>query len=381
MDSMPLTILQIASSSSMTGEAGHVFSLSRGLIERGHRVLIGCRSIKKGKPVDVMLQEARKVEGAEFFPLNLVKGISLRYDLADLGTLDRLCRNNPELRIVHAHRSKEHWLAMLLRRRYPYLRVVRTRHVTTRTRPHILNRRLYQNTDAVIATSTAIRDGLAASGILPAESISVLHGGVDAKRFHPGISGEPFRQELGVDMDVPLVVAVGHLDRVKGYDVLVRAFREVHRAFPAARLVIVGEEHEVRREDLMNLAAELDIADRVHLPGRREDIPVIMAASTVGVISSVGSEGNSRVALEFMATGKPVVSTTVGCLPDLIRDNETGILVAPGDSDAPAQGILRILEAPEMGRAFGKAGRKLVETTYTEESAAERVEGIYLGLF
>jgi len=182
-------------------------------------------------------------------------------------------------------------------------------------------------------------------------------------------------------MDVPLVVAVGHLDRVKGYDVLVRAFREVHRAFPAARLVIVGEEHEVRREDLMNLAAELDIADRVHLPGRREDIPVIMAASTVGVISSVGSEGNSRVALEFMATGKPVVSTTVGCLPDLIRDNETGILVAPGDSDAPAQGILRILEAPEMGRAFGKAGRKLVETTYTEESAAERVEGIYLGLF
>ncbi|HPA44439.1 MAG TPA: glycosyltransferase family 4 protein [bacterium] len=380
MDSMPLTILQIASSSQMTGESGHVLSLSRGLIERDHRVLIGCRSIKKGKPIDLMLQEAKQVEGAEVFPLGLVKGVSLRYDLADLGTLDRLCRSNPELRIIHAHRSKEHWLAVLLRRRYPYLRVIRTRHVTTRTRSHILNRWLYRQTDAVIATSNAIRDGLAASGILPAERISIIHGGIDAKRFHPGVSGESFRKELGVDMDTPLVVAVGHLDQVKGYGVLIRAFREIHRAFPTAHLVIVGEEIKVRQNDLLSLAADLEIADRVHSPGRREDIPEIMAASTVGAISSVGSEGNSRVALEFMATGKPVVSTTVGCLPDLIRDNETGILVAPGDCNALAQGILRILETPEMGMEFGRAGRHLVETAYTEEIAAKRVEEVYMGL-
>jgi glycosyltransferase involved in cell wall biosynthesis len=364
----------------MTGEASHVFSLSAGLARRGHRVLIGCRTQRKGRPVTLMLDRAQESPEAETIELLLERGWSLRTDLADLGTLDRLCHSRPELQIIHTHRSKEHWLATLLRRKHPRIRVVRTRHVVTPTRRHVFNRWLYRNTDAVIASSTAIRDGLAASGIRRAEEMAVIHGGVDTTRFRPGVSGELFRQQIGIGPEIPLVLAVGHLDPVKGYKVLLAAFVRVHQALPEARLVIVGGSGSLSPLDLMNEAMNLGIGENTILTGERPDVPDIMAACTLGVISSIGSEGNSRVALEFLASEKPLIATTVGCLPDLVKPGQTGILVPPSDPEALAEAITALLVDPPRGRQLGEAGRALVESKYTEDLVAEKLEDLYRSL-
>ncbi|MFH1743659.1 MAG: glycosyltransferase family 4 protein [bacterium] len=364
----------------MTGEAGHVFSLSSGLAKRGHRVIIACRTRRKGQPIGIMLDRARELEGVEVVPLHLERGFSLKCDLADLGALDRLCGGLPDLRFVHAHRSKEHWLSLLLRRRHPQIRVVRTRHVVTHTRPHPFNRWLYRKTDAVLATSTAIRDGLTESRILLPEQITVLHGGVDAERFHPGVSGGQFREEIGVRSDTPVILAVGHLDHVKGYDVLISAFAQIHKTFPEARLVIVGSDGSLQRQDLLNQAIEQGLGENVILPGRREDIPDIMAACDIGVVSSIGSEGNSRVALEFLASGKPLIATKVGCLPDLIEHGKTGLLVAPGDAEALAREAIALLPHRDYAQQLALEGRSLVECSYTDDIVAQRMEEIYFSL-
>ncbi len=364
----------------MNGEAGHVFSLSKSLVKRGHRVILACRTQRKGKPVTIMMEKARSIPGVEIVPLLLERGFSLRTDLADLGTLDRLCESNEDLTIIHSHRSKEHWLSLLLRRRHPRIRTVRTRHVVTRTHKHPLNRWLYRKTDAVIATSTAILDGLAESGIRSRDDIVVLHGGVDTERFNPAVSGEAFRNEFGLAQDESIVLAVGHLDPVKGYDVLIEAFAEVHRQVPNSRLVIVGEDSSLSQEQFRSQASDLGLAESVILTGRREDVPQIMAACQVGVISSVGSEGNSRVALEFMASQKPVVATTVGCLPDLIRPEQNGVIVEPGRSNVMEESIIRLLQNPDEANRFGQEGRGTVESEYSEHLVAEQIEKIYADL-
>ena len=364
----------------MTGEAGDVFSLAAGLARRGHRIIIGCRTRRKGKPISLMLDRAHALPGVEALPLQLERGFSLRTDLADFGCLDRLCRSVPSLRIIHTHRSKEHWLSVLLRRRHPQIRVVRTRHVVTRTRRHPFNRWLYRKTDAVVASSTVIRDGLAASRMRRAEDIAVLHSGVDANRFHPGLPREPFRNEIGIGLDTPLVLAVGHLDPVKGYNVLLSAFVEIHRRSPGARLAIVGGEGSLCRADLLDRARDLGLGEVTTLTGARVDVPDIMAACDVGVISSVGSEGNSRVALEFLASGKPLVATAVGCVPDLVKPDDTGLLVPPSDPDALAEAVTSLLLDRAHCQRLAQAGRALVESSYTEDIVAARLEEIYLNL-
>ena len=364
----------------MTGEAGHVFSLSAGLVRREHRVIIGCRTRKKGRPISIMLDHARALPGVETISLQLERGLSLRTDLADLGCLDRLCHSLPDLRIIHTHRSKEHWLALLLRYRHPQIRVVRTRHVVTRTRPHLFNRWLYRKTDAVIASSTAIRDGLVASRVRRFEDIVVIHGGVDTKRFHPSLPGESFREKIGIGSDVPLVLAVGHLDPVKGYHSLLSAFVEIHKVIPDARLVIVGGDGSLHRQDVVGEATNLGVGEVTILTGERQDVPDIMAACDVGVISSVGSEGNSRVALEFLASGKPLVATTVGCLPDIVKSDTTGLLVQPSDPSAMAQAVIALLRDRDRAQQLAEAGRALIESTYTEDLVATRLEELYLNL-
>jgi len=330
--------------------------------------------------VEIMAEKARSIPGVETMPLFLERGFSLKTDLADLGSLDRLCKENPDLRIIHTHRSKEHWLSLVARRRNPMIRVVRTRHVVTYTHRHPLNKWLYRKSDAVIATSTRIRDGLAESRIRNAEDITILHGGVDINRFSPQNSREPFRRELRLGSNEPIVLAVGHLDPVKGYDVLIAAFAEVRRHIADSRLVIVGEDSSLTREQFRERAANLGLADAITLTGRREDVPQIMAACEVGVISSVGSEGNSRVALEFMASGKPVVATTVGCLPDLIQPEKNGLLVQPGDPEALAEAIIRLLDDTQEAGRFGDAGRHIAETVYGDDLVAAEIERIYTDL-
>jgi glycosyltransferase involved in cell wall biosynthesis len=253
--------------------------------------------------------------------------------------------------------------------------VVRSRHVSIR----ILSRRalVYRLADRVVTSGGAVRAIVVGAGI-PAERVVSIPPGVDTRRFHPGVSGKTVRDELGLGADRPLIGLVADIRGSKGHNVFLEAAREVLRRRPEARFLIVGD--GVGRGEVRRRVADMGLDAAVTLTGFRRDIPEVMAALDVLVLPSIRSEATSQVIPQAFAVGTPVVASTVGGSPELVRDGETGHLVPPGDARALAGAIVDIVNDPERARQLGRAGQRLVGERYSMDASMALTTSVYRGL-
>ncbi|ASJ07859.1 glycosyl transferase [Thermococcus siculi] len=207
--------------------------------------------------------------------------------------------------------------------------------------------------------------------------IKVIPNGVDDERFRPISEKEKERvkEELGISGD--LVLYVSRMSPRKGPHVFINAFQNIAREKDEVTLVMVGS-----GEMLPFLRAQakfLDIEDRVKFMGYVPDelLPKLYASADVFVLPSTMSEAFGIVILEAMAAGVPVVTTTVGGIPEVVKENGSGILVPPGDEVALAEAVLKILHDKELAMKFGDAGRKAVESRYSWRVVARDIENLY----
>jgi glycosyltransferase involved in cell wall biosynthesis len=170
-------------------------------------------------------------------------------------------------------------------------------------------------------------------------------------------SGE-LRRRYGLSDDALVVGAVSRFFPVSGTRHLLDAFPRVHMAVPSARLLVVGEGAE--RERLETRARRLGIAPFVIFAGMNDDIAAHLRLCDVAVVSST-DDGLSLAAMEALSAGVPLVATRVSGLSSLVRDGENGLLVPPGDADALASAIIRVLRNPvlrgELAARISAAGR------------------------
>ncbi len=185
---------------------------------------------------------------------------------------------------------------------------------------------------AVITVSRANAECLMEIGV-PESSIRVIPNGYDPRIFHPGDRTEA-RQRLGLPLDGRILLSVGHLVPVKGFDAVLSAASKVSGAI---RLVIAGRGPQFRA--LVALAEKLGLRDRVAFLGEIPHALVAeyMRAADMLVIGS-HQEGNPTVLVEALGCGRPVVATRVGGIPEIIT-SDIGVMTAPGDSQALAAGI------------------------------------------
>ena len=146
---------------------------------------------------------------------------------------------------------------------------------------------------------------------------------------------------------------------------------------PNTHYVIAGEGE--LEAGLKELAKQLGVAENVHFIGRCDDVPALLCASYVCVLTST-AEGFSNSILEYMAAGKPVIATNVGGADEAIADGESGYLVASDDDAAMAGRLIELLENEEKASNFGNAGKQLVSEKFSQDEQLCKTIDLYNSL-
>ncbi|QBI21459.1 glycosyltransferase family 1 protein [Egibacter rhizosphaerae] len=233
-----------------------------------------------------------------------------------------------------------------------------------------LGRRVVRGLDARLAVSPVAERYAARTLGLDADELTVIPNGVSADRLGRALP----RPEL-LDPSEPLIVFVGRLEARKGAEVLLRAFRLLHRTHPHARLLVVGDGPERRR-------AERLVGD---LPGGRarfagavddEEKARLLASADLFAAPNLGGESFGIVLLEAMAAGLPVVASDIPGFRAVCRHQHEGVLVPAGHAAALAEAMGALLDDPAARKRLGTAGRERA-AEYSWPRIAERVVAVY----
>ncbi len=370
----PLTILFASSHNDWSKFAQATLRQARTLKSRGHRLLFGCRA---GTPIEERAKHYKlqvltdfKFPGA--FPRkNLWRECRLMARIIDIEVVDA----------VHAHGGPESWIAGVgtrLASRGPA--VVRTMHSMVNPVSGLFGRLIQQGLiDHLVISCGAVYEQLRLVSDFNPDLASLIYSGVDLKRFNPSVDGMKVRQEFKIAPDAPLVVVAGPDEPSRGFDVFFQAFAEVLKKCPKARaLGAFADTTEDQRAALAVRAEKAGVpAETLAITGSRPDLENILAATDVVAVPNTEPVSPSRLALEAMAAGRPVVGSSVAGITDFVQGGVTGELVAPGDASALAEGLSKLLGDRKAGLNQGLSGRLCAEQQFSEDLSAEQLEDLY----
>jgi glycosyltransferase involved in cell wall biosynthesis len=227
-------------------------------------------------------------------------------------------------------------------------------------RSALLDRLLLTLCHFIVVPSMAMEAQLLARGV-PPEKLRLIPNGVFLEP--PTAPRDVLRERLGVAKDALLVLGIGRLARVKGFDILAEAFEAVKRERPDAQLVVAGEGPERRV-----------LEGRVRLLGDREDVSDLLAAADIFVQPS-RSEVLSNALLEAMLAGKACVATNVGGTGEAVTNEETGLLVE--NATDMARAILRLARDPDLRARLGERAGAVVKERRSLDAMARAHEALY----
>lgn len=354
--------LHIDTARTWRGGQNQVLVTIMGLRSLGHRTMLVAH------PGGELRQRAK--EGLDLIPL----APRTEMDLGAAWRLSRLIRKlAPD--IVHAH--DPHGVAMAamalsMSTQISKPPLVASRRVDFRMRGNSLSRWKYRQVDCFICASEAIRQILVADGVPAARAVTV-HEGIDLSRVDAAPPAK-LHEELWLPHHAPLVGNVAALVPHKGQRHLVESAALVVRQVPDARFVIAGEGE--LRPALERAIRDHHLEKHVLLLGFRPDVLSLHKAFDIFVMSSV-TEGLGTSLLDAMASGKPVVATTAGGIPEVVVDGETGFLVPPRDHELMAEALVKLLKEEQLRQRMGRAGRVRARRKFSAERMVQDTLRVY----
>jgi len=236
--------------------------------------------------------------------------------------------------------------------------------------------------DALIGVSQFVAQSIVDFGY-PAAKVFHAVNALDASRWDPEVDGLSLRNEFGIAPDVPLLAINARMYHWKGHTRLVEALGLVKRRVPHVKLLIVGEDDprgDARKgsytTELAELASRLGVLDNIIFTGFRNDIAQVLAATDIYCMPTF-EEPCAVAFLEAMAMEKPIIALRSGGTPEMVDDGKAGLLSEPGDNEALADNIVRLISSPEERVAMGTYARCRVLEYYTPRRLAANVEAIY----
>jgi L-malate glycosyltransferase len=357
-----MNVLLMANHLNTGGIASYILTLSKGLTLLGHRVYV---MTSGGNLVE-------KIESGGVKHVDLGFRTKSEADPRIYLSLSKVTRfiQREKIDVIHAHTRVTQVMSYFLSEKtgIPF---VSTCHGFFKPRWF---RRIFPCWGRkVIAISNPVKDHLINDFKVNASEVALIRNGIDLAEFK--ILPSEVKGELRARYNVkggPIVGIIARLSDVKGHDTLIRAFADILKAFPQARLLIVGEGPE--EKTLRALAEELGLSQHIEFFKIVNRTAGMLPLFDVFVMPSL-QEGLGLSVMEAQAAGLPVVASRVGGLPDLIEHNRTGILVEPKDPKALAQAVIEVLQDPAKARDMGQMARLSVEKHYgAEQMVAKTVE-------
>ncbi len=377
MISKKLRVLEIGKSTAGVGE--YMRWLALGLDKSRFELTFACMS-EGGEELATSLV---KIEGLSAFsiPMN-------RYNISPISDFHALLRLAAEMRkgkfdLIHAHASKPGVLARLatIGSSIP---VIYSPHCFAfhdgahplvacgiafieRLLARFLTRKIITVADAEIELARRYRVG-------KEKQFTTIHSGINTEPFDAPLPAALLRQSMNIPMNVPLVGMVGRMSKQKNPFLFLRAAALIHNRHPQAHFILIGD--GPLKQAAKSMAADFGIADSVHFPGFRNDIPNLLSEFTIFVLSSAW-EAFPLTILEAMAARLPVVATDVMGVSEIVINQRTGLLVPADNDQAMAAAIKDLLDQPVLAKKYGIEGRKRVIEHFSRAEMINQITQAY----
>ena len=325
------------------------------------------------------LEEMAKRENVPFFPIDMDRKANFK----TIAQLSRIINQN-RIHIVHSMGARADFFARMAVRKLPGTSLVCTvampvegfdigfiRKIVYKIADRFSSRYVTQ----FIAVSKAIKEQLVRRRNIHSDRITVVYNGVELDQYNQSMNAsEKIRHSLGITDDYPIIGSIGRLVYQKGYFHFLQAAKQVYEQKKYVRFVIVG--HGPEEDNLKSMAKSLGISHVCTFAGLRRDVPELLSAFDVFVLSSV-LEGLPRVVIEAMAMGRPIVATDIDGVREELEEGVTGLLVPPENSDALAKSIIHLLVDKDKSFQMGINARRVAEEKFGVDIMLKKVEKVY----
>ena len=377
-ETSPVRLLHIVGESRFGGIAKIILPLGKIAQAEGWQVDV--------LTTDPVVQQAVKQHGLGLVNLDVIRReIRPVWDLRGLVRLTRFLRSEP-YQIVHTHTSKAGFVGRLAARLAGVPVIVHTAHgfafheespVSVRRFYSALERLASQWCDRIVTVSEFHRTWAIELGICSPRRIVAIPNGIAEVVRNREVGLAEVRREMGARHGDLVILSMARLAPDKGLEYLIEAANILPRTGRRIRIVIAGDGSE--RDRLEQLAARLGVTDRVVFLGFREDVGDLLAASDLVVLPSL-REGLSIALLEAMATGKPIVATSIGSQREVASRADMARLVRPADALALSEAIVRLAGDEALMARLGAGARALYESRYTENRMLQSYRQLYFDL-
>lgn len=352
-----MRILEVITPSHYSGAERVVTYLSGELVRQRHEVLVAT------KPLPLLEHELAR-RGVPCRAL----GLSGKWNPRVGSRLRRLIREfGPDL--VHTHLSTATWWGAWAAHREGVPCVA---HVHGMTSPW-----WYRGADLLVAPSRGVQDYLVDRGFPPAR-VAVIYNGLDPTDFVGLPPAAEMRSRLGLPSGVPVIGVVAHLSAKKGHRVLLKAMALLSVAYPDLHCLCLGRGPllgSLRKE-----AVRLGLAERVWFLGYRHDALAVTQVFDVAVLPSVQKEGLGLCLIEAAFLGIPGAGSNAPGINEAVEHGVTGLLSPPGDAEALAAALHRLLGDPALRAQMGEAARQRAHRQFSLRGQAERTVEVFQDL-
>ncbi len=359
-----MRILHTESSRGWGGQEIRILREAEGMRQRGHEVFLAVNAGGK------LIQRARDA-GFIVYELPFTKASAIKTVYA----LVQICKAH-QIDLVNTHSSLDAWIGGLAAR-FAGKKIIRTRHLSTPIRRGLNSRLLYKTlADFVVTTSSPILSTISSQSGLSRDLLRCIPTGIDPEMVRADLAkATEFRASLGVSESDILIGTACFVRSWKGIQDLLKA-AVLLKARKEIKWVVVGGGHV---DDYRSKVPELGLQGVVTFTGHLEAPFSAIRAMDIFTLLSTAHEGVSQASLQAAYLERPLITTTVGGLPEVCLDGKTGFIVSPFSPEAVAEAVLKLADNPLLRQQFGLQGRHLVEERFTLKHTLDEMEKVYNG--